>query len=77
MINPDYDHTIPYVPRSKRKEWAAIGLHGKLYVQDDGTCQVNGYCCPGLNGVATASAEKTDFLVMERVEEDLIRVYVK
>jgi hypothetical protein len=29
-VNPDYDPDTKYVPRSKRKEWAPIGLLGKL-----------------------------------------------
>ena len=29
-LNPDYDPAIKYIPRSKRKEWAPIGLLGKL-----------------------------------------------
>jgi hypothetical protein len=29
-INPDYDPAIKYIPRSKRKEWAPVGLLGKL-----------------------------------------------
>jgi len=29
-INPDYDPDTKYIPRSKRKEWAPVGLLGKL-----------------------------------------------
>ena len=59
------------------QEFPAVGLQGKLFVVDDGTCEVNGYCSPSINGVATASASKTKFMVMERVEENLIRVFVE
>ena len=31
--NPDYDPARPYIERSKRPEWAAIGLVGQLYVR--------------------------------------------
>jgi|APCry1669192522_1035417.scaffolds.fasta_scaffold00843_2 hypothetical protein len=30
VLNPDYDPTLEYVPRSQRKEWSAVGLMGKL-----------------------------------------------
>ena len=29
-LNPDWDATVNYIPRIKRKEWDAIGLMGKL-----------------------------------------------
>lgn len=31
-VNPAYDPSTPYVPRAERKEWAAIGIMGKLRV---------------------------------------------
>ena len=34
MINPNYDESIPYENRDKRKEWAPIGLYGKLIVRN-------------------------------------------
>jgi hypothetical protein len=34
MINPDYDETIEYLPRDRRKEWGIIGLYGKLIVRN-------------------------------------------
>jgi hypothetical protein len=33
VYNENYDPNHEYIPRSKRKEWAAIGLLGKLYVR--------------------------------------------
>jgi hypothetical protein len=32
-LNPDYDPSQTYVPRSQRKEWSPIGLVGKLKVR--------------------------------------------
>lgn len=37
------------------KEWSPIGMLGKLVVRDDGTCQINGYCKPNQDGIATQS----------------------
>ena len=50
---------------------------GKLYVRDDGTCEVNGYVMVGDNGVATASLEKTNIRVLSRVDENVVRVLLK
>ena len=30
IINPEFDSNIPYVSRSERKEWAIVGLMGKI-----------------------------------------------
>lgn len=57
ILNPDWDNTKEYIPRSKRSEWVAVGLLGKLLVRDDGTCQVNDYCRPNSEGLATASSQ--------------------
>jgi hypothetical protein len=40
-LNPNYDPATTYVPRSKRKEWAAIGLLGKLRVRTGETVGSN------------------------------------
>lgn len=75
VLNPDYDPEQEYVSREDRKEWSAIGLMGKLVVVDDGTCEVNGYCKAGVNGIAT----KTDdgYRVMARIDDTHIRVLVR
>lgn len=57
IISALYDHTLGgnnYASRESRKEWASVGIIGKLVVTDDGTCQVNGYCKPKAGGIATA-----------------------
>lgn len=76
-LNPDYDNTqLPYIPRSERPEWDAVGMMGKLAAVDDGTCQVNGWAAVGKGGVATASAERTAYRVMERLDEGHVRVLI-
>lgn len=75
ITNPDYDPDQEYTKRADRPEWSAVGMMGKLYVRDDGTCQVNGYCKP-INGVATASTSGT-MRVIERVSDNVIRVVIK
>lgn len=75
-LNPDYDPNQPYVPRSERPEWDAVGMLGKLVAVDDGTCQVNGWATVGEGGAATASAERTRFRVMERLDESHVRILI-
>ena len=75
VVNPDYDPGQKYIKRADRPEWSAVGMMGKLYVRDDGTCQVNGYAKP-INGVATASTSGT-MRVIERVSDNVIRVVIK
>ncbi len=76
-INPEFNPELEYVSRKDRKEWDMIGMLGKLYVRDDGTCQVNGYACVGEDGIATASSEKTNMRVLSRVKDNIIFVLLK
>ena len=75
VVNPDYNPDQKYIKRADRPEWSAVGMMGKLYVRDDGTCQVNGYAKP-INGVATASTSG-NMRVIERVSDNVIRVVIK
>ena len=75
ITNPDYNPDQKYIKRADRPEWSAVGMMGKLYVRDDGTCQVNGFAKP-INGVATASTFGT-MRVIERVSDNVIRVVIK
>ena len=77
VLNPNYDSTQEYINRADRPEWDAVGMLGKLYVRDNGTCQVNGYVKVVENGVATASTEKTNIRVLSRVTDNVIKVLLK
>jgi hypothetical protein len=76
-LSDGFDETLDdkYISRLDRPEWSAVGLVGKLIVVDDGTCQVNGYCYPSENGIATDSA--TGFRVMSRIDENHIKILLK
>lgn len=76
-INPEFDENKEYISRAKRAEWDAIGMMGKLYVKDDGTCVVNGYAVPGADGVATLATGKSNMRVMERISDNIVRVLLK
>ena len=68
-LNPDYDPTQAYVPRSQRPEWAAVGMLGKLVALEDGTCWVDGWAAVGEGGVAVGSEERTKYRVMEKLTD--------
>lgn len=59
-----------YVSRLDRKEWAAVGLVGKLILVDDGACEVNGYCVPANGGKATKS--ETGYRVLYGIGDDKV-----
>lgn len=75
-LNPAYDNTQIYQPRTERPEWDAVGLLGKLVAVDDGTCQVNGWAEVGKGGKATASPERTKYRVMARLDDTHIRIMI-
>lgn len=54
ILNPNYNSEEEYIPREDRKEWAPVGLCGQIIVIDDGTCEVNGYCRPYVDGIASS-----------------------
>lgn len=76
-MNPAYNPEEEYIARSKRKEWDVVGMLGKLYVRDDGTCGVGGYAKVGADGIATLSQEPTNMYVMKRTAANIVRVLFK
>ena len=75
-LNPAYDGSQAYRPRTERPEWDAVGLLGKLVVLDDGTCQPDGWCTVGPGGAATPSESRTRYRVMARLDGEHVRVLV-
>ena len=73
--NPDYDEEQEYISRENRKEWAIVGMIGKLIVVDDGTCKINGYCYPKEDGVATDATN--GYRVMKRIDDMHIQICLK
>ena len=59
-LNPEYDHTQPYISRLDRKEWAPVGMLGVLAVRHDGTAQINGYVTVNAEGIATACEKSAE-----------------
>ena len=78
ILNPDWDNTEEYIPRNKRKEWSPIGLVGKLYVRDNGTCEVDGFAkVSDEEGILEKSETETNMRVIERVNSNVVRVFIK
>lgn len=75
--NPAYDPEEQYTSREERPEWDAVGIVGKLVVVDDGTCQVNGYCYPDVDGIATATDSKTAYRIIERLDDTHVKIFIK
>lgn len=76
-LSDDFDikQDEKYISRLERPEWATVGLTGKLIVIDDGSCEVNGYCYPSENGIAT-KADK-GYRVMSRIDENHVKIMLK
>ena len=74
-LNPDYDESIKYIPRSERPEWTVVGMLGMLRARDDGSCKVGGYCKVNENGIATAS--ESGYYVTKRFTDNIIEVFFK
>ena len=66
-INPDYNPNQEYIPRENRKEWDAVGLLGKLLVEQDGTLVAGSFCKSSTDGVATKS--ESGYYVMRIINE--------
>ena len=75
-LNPNYNNEKEYIPRSKRPEWDAVGIVGKLVAIDDGTCDIDGWCAVGKEGIATKSEQQTRFRVMSRLDKNHIKVFL-
>ncbi len=76
-LNPGYNPNQEYISRENRKEWDAVGLLGKLHVNDDGSGVVGGYVKVGADGVVTVSEHKTNMRVMKRITDNVILVMMK
>ena len=77
IISEEFDPNKTYYPQSTRKEKSPIGTHGKLVVVDDGTCKVNQYCKPAINGIGTYTDDKNYYRVIERLDDTHIRIVLK
>lgn len=76
-INPEFDPEEAYVPREDRPEWDAVGMFGKLYTRDDGSCIVGGYACAGQDGLLIHSDTPTNIRILKRTSDNIVLALVK
>lgn len=76
MISPEFDPDREYVPRSQRPEWAAVGLVGRIIIQDDGTCEPDDYVF-ARNGVGTKAPCVTRAVVLQRLDANHVEILMK
>ena len=76
-LNPNYDPTREYIPRSERPEWAAVGMLGQLIVRDDGTCKSGQYCKCSDAGIATLAEGRNGWKVLKRLDKNHIKILFK
>ena len=76
MLSDDYDPKTEYIPRSQRPEWAAVGMVGRLIVNDNGECIVNGFAA-ARNGIAVPSPSFTNIRVLKRIDSAHIEVLIR
>ena len=64
------------ISRFDRPEWSPVGMLGVLSVIQDGTCEVNGYCCCNENGIATSCDRETlgAYRVIRKISDKVVRV---
>lgn len=77
ILNPAYNPDEEYITRRERNEWEIVGMMGKLYVIDDGTCVPNSYAKVAADGTVTHSSEVTTMRVMSRVTDNVVLVLKK
>lgn len=75
-LNPNYDSSQKYISRFDRPEWSPVGMLGVLSVIQDGTCEVNGYCCCNDHGIATSCDRETlgAYRVIRKISDRVVRV---
>lgn len=76
VLSENYDSTAEYIPRSERKEWAAVGMTGRLVIVDDGSCKVGGFVS-ARHGIGSAADNNTGVRVLKRIDQTHVEVVIK
>jgi len=74
MLNPEWNPSEEYIPRTERPEWVAVGLMGQILIRDDGTCEEQGYCWTNDEGIATKASQGYRVLKRTGVNQVLVLV---
>ena len=73
ILNPEYDVTQEYIPRSQRKEWSVVGLLGRLKVRVDGT--VDKYVKCAVDGIGVYS--QSGYKVLKKISNNIVEIFIK
>ena len=75
-LNPKYDSSQKYISRFDRVEWSPVGMLGVLSVIQDGTCEVDGYCCCSDDGIATACDRNVEsaYRIIKKISDRVVKV---
>ena len=75
-FNPEWRGEETYIDRTERKEWAAVGLLGKILVRQDGTLIQGKFCKANNNGKATISNDD-GYYVIKVINDSQALVLIK
>ena len=75
MCNPKWNPNEEDIDKTALLLYGAVGMLGKLKVRNDGSCEVNGFCKPNDDGIATSS--NSGYRVIKRVSENIVQVLLK
>lgn len=76
LISPEFDPARKYIPRSQRREWAAVGLVGRLVIRDNGSCKPGDYVS-ARRGIGAASLHETRVRVLRRINSTHVAVLIR
>ena len=76
QLSDDYDPEREYIPRSKRPEWAAVGMIGRLIIRDNGKCQPGGYVT-ARQGIGYPTLSETRARCLRRIDASHVEILIR
>ncbi|MCR4779625.1 MAG: hypothetical protein K5876_00875 [Ruminiclostridium sp.] len=76
QLSADYDPEREYIPRSKRREWAPVGMVGRLIIRDNGKCEPGGFVS-ARQGIGVPTYEETKVCCLKRLDDTHIEVLIR
>lgn len=76
QLSDDYDPEREYIPRSQRREWAPVGMVGRLIICDNGKCQPGGYVS-ARQGIGVPTFTETRARCIRRLDGSHIEVLIR
>lgn len=76
QLSDDYEPEREYIPRSKRREWAPVGMVGRLVIRDNGKCQPGGYVS-ARQGIGMPTFTETRARCIRRLDGSHVEIIVR